>query len=79
MLQFESPWSFRNRYYFLNFYESITKPFTHLNQASSTSTQLISTSTQLHPAHFSLHPALCNTLKNIWAKILHVIGQFPQI
>ena len=33
----------------------------------------------LHPAHFSLHPALCNTLNNIWTKILHVIGQFPQI
>ena len=45
----------------------------------SASTQLISTSTQLHPANFSLHPALCSTLNNIWTKILHVIGQFPQI
>ena len=52
-----------------------------LNRAP-TSTQLHttpSTSTQLHPAHFSLHPALCNTLNNIWTKILYVIGQFPQI
>ena len=47
-----------------------------------TSTQLHSpppSSTHLHPAYFSLHPALCNTLNNIWTKILHVIGQFPQI
>ena len=36
-------------------------------------------SIHLHPAHFNLHPALCNTLNNIWTKILHVIGQFPQI
>ena len=28
----------------------------------------------LHPAHFNLHPALCNTLNNIWIKILHVNG-----
>ena len=35
-------------------------------------------STHVHPAHFSLHAALCNTLNNIWTKILHVIGQFPQ-
>ena len=34
-------------------------------------------SIHLHPVHFSLHPALCNTLKNIWTKIIHVIGQFP--
>ena len=33
----------------------------------------------LHPAYFSFHSALCNTLNNIWTKILHVIGQFPQI
>ena len=32
-------------------------------------------SIQLHPAHFGLHPALCNTLSNIWTKILHVIGE----
>ena len=60
----------------------ITKPCTHLHPAPSTSIQLISTSTQLqhlHPAHFSLHLALCNTLNNIWTKILHVIEQFPQI
>ena len=36
-------------------------------------------SLHLHPAHFSLQPALCNTLNNIWTKILHVTGQFPQI
>ena len=35
--------------------------------------------THLHPAHFSIHPALCNTLNVIRTKILHVIGQFPQI
>ena len=28
----------------------------------------------LHLAHFSLHPAFCNTLNNIWTKILHVIS-----
>ena len=33
----------------------------------------------LHQAHFSLHPALCNTLNVIRTKILHIIGQFPQI
>ena len=33
----------------------------------------------LHPAHFSLHPALCNTLNSIWTKILHLIGQFPNL
>ena len=36
-------------------------------------------SIHLHPAHFNLHLALCNTLNNIWTKILRVIGQFPQI
>ena len=39
-------------------------------------------SNQLHmppPSSIHLHPALCNTLNNIWTKILHVIGQFPQI
>ena len=61
----------------------------HLHPAPSTSTQLHPpppssfqpppSSIHLHPAHFSLHPALCNTLNNIWTKILHVIGQFPQI
>ena len=35
--------------------------------------------TNLHPAHFSLHQALWNTLNVIRTKILHVIGQFPQI
>ena len=60
----------------------ITKPCTQLHPALSPSTQFISTSTQLHylhPAHFSLRPALCNTLNNIWTKILHIIGQFAQI
>ena len=70
----------------------ITKPWTQLHSAPSTSTQLHpapSTSTQLHPAppsfihlhpaHFNLHLILCNTLNNIWTKILQVIGQFPQI
>ena len=60
----------------------ITKPCTQLHPAPSNSTQLILTSTSsthLHPAHSNLHPALCNTLNNIWTKILHVIGQFPQI
>ena len=36
-------------------------------------------SIHLHPAHFSLHQILCNTLNNIRTKILHVMGQFPQI
>ena len=36
-------------------------------------------SIHLHPTHFSLLPALCNTLNVIRTKILHVIGQFPQI
>ena len=56
---------------------SITKPCTQLHAAPSTSTQLHPpppSSIHLHPAHFSLHPALCNTLNNIWTKILHVIG-----
>ena len=54
----------------------------HLHPAPSTSTQLILTSTSsihFQPAHFTLHPTLCNTLNNIWTKILHVTGQFPQI
>ena len=54
----------------------ITKSCTHLHPASSTSTQLIST---FHSAHLSLHSAFCNTLNVIRTKILHVIGQFPQI
>ena len=37
------------------------------------------TSIYFHQAHFSIHPALCNTLNIITTKILHVIGQFPQI
>ena len=67
----------------------ITKPCTHLHPAPSTFAQLHPPppssfqpppgSIHLHPAHFSLHPGLCNTLNNIWTKILHVIGQFPQI
>ena len=31
------------------------------------------------PSSTQLHPAFCNNLNNIWTKILHVIGQFPQI
>ena len=49
-----------------------------LNRAPS-STYLHPAHFNLHPAHFSLHPALCNTLNNIRTKILHAIGQFPQI
>ena len=66
--------------------KGITKPCTQLHQAPSTSTNLHpahfnlqTSSIHLRSAHFSLHPALCNTLNNIWTKILHVIGQFPQI
>ena len=59
--------------------KGITKPCTHLHPAPSTSPQLHPAHFNLHPAHFSLHPALCNTLNNIWTKILHIIGQFPQI
>ena len=51
----------------------------NLHPAPSTSIQLILTSNQLHLAYFSLRSALYNTLNNIWTKILHVIGQFPQI
>ena len=36
-------------------------------------------SIHLYPAYFSFLLALCNTLNNIWTKILLVIGQFPQI
>ena len=36
-------------------------------------------SIHLRPVHFILHPALCNTVNNIWTKILHLIGQFPRI
>ena len=50
----------------------ITKPCTQLQPAPPSSIHL-------HPAHFSLHPAVCNALNNIWTKILHIIGQFPQI
>ena len=62
----------KNDYQFFDTLKGIVKPCTHLNPSPSTSTQL-------HPAHFSLHPALCNPLNNIWTKVLHVIGQFPQI
>ena len=41
----------------------ITKPCIHLHPAPST----------------CLQPAVCNTLNSIWTKILHTIGQFPQI
>ena len=58
----------------------ITKPWTHLHQAPSTPTLLISVSTQLHPStpNSFQSPALC-ILNVIKTKILHVIGQFPQI
>ena len=36
-------------------------------------------SIHLHSAYFRLHPAPCNSLNVIRTKILHVIGQFPQI
>ena len=55
---------------------------TKLHSPPPSSIQLhpaLPSSTHLHLAHFSFHPALCNTLNNIWTKILHVIGQFPQI
>ena len=71
------------------FINGITKSRTHLHPALSNPTQLHPpppkpfqlppSSIHLHPADFSLHPALCSTLNNIWTKILHVIGQFPQI
>ena len=50
---------------------------TQLHPPPPSSSQPLTSSINLHPAHFSLHPALCNTLNNIWTKILHVIGQFP--
>ena len=56
----------------------ITKPCTQLHPPPPTSFQPPPSSTHLHPAHFRLHPALCNTLKNIWTKILRVIGHFPK-
>ena len=53
--------------------------FTQLHPPPARSFQPPPSSIHLHPAHFSLHLALCNTLNNIWTKILHVFGQFPQI
>ena len=61
------------------FETGITKPCTQLHPAPPSSFQPPLNSIHLHQAHFSLYPALCNTLNNIWTKILHVIGQFPQI
>ena len=52
---------------------------TQLHLPPPSSFQPPPSSIYLHPAHFSLHPALCNTLNNIWTKILHVIGQFLQL
>ena len=52
---------------------------TQLHPPPSSSFQPPPNSIHLHPAHFSLHPALCNILDNIWTKILHALGQFPQI
>ena len=51
---------------------------TQLHPPLHSSFQPPPSSIHLRPAHFSLHPALCNTLNNIWTKILHVIGQFPK-
>ena len=50
-----------------------------MHPSSPSSFQPLPSFINLHPAHFSLHPALCNTLNNIWTKILYIIGQFPQI
>ena len=67
----------------------ITKPCTQLHPSPPSSTlfhppppslfQPPHSSNHLHTAHFSLHLAFCNTLNNIWTKILHLIVQFPQI
>ena len=52
---------------------------TQLHPPPPSSFQRPPSSIHLHPAHFSLQPAFCNTLNNIWTKILHVIGQFLQV
>ena len=52
---------------------------TQLRPPPPSSFQHPPSSTHFHPAHFSLRPVLCNTLSNIWTKMFHVIGQFPQI
>ena len=52
---------------------------TQLHRPLPSSIYLHPANFNLHPAHFSLHPALCNTPDNIWTKILHLIGQFPEI
>ena len=52
---------------------------TQLHPPPPSSFQHPPSSTHLQPAHFNLRPALCNTLNNISTKMLHVIGQFPQI
>ena len=52
---------------------------TKLHPPPSSTFQPSTSSTHVHPAHFSLYPALCNTLNVIRTKILHIIGQFPQI
>ena len=58
---------------------------TQLHPAPSTSTQLILTSTQLFPPPFtstqliSVCTSSLQQINNILTKILHVIGQFPQI
>ena len=52
---------------------------TQLHAPPPSSFQLPPSSIHLQPAHFSLPPALCNTINNLWTKMLYVIGQFPQI
>ena len=51
---------------------------TQLHPPPPSSYQRPPSSTHLHSAHFSLNPALWNTLNNIWTKMLHITGQFPQ-
>ena len=50
----------------------ITKPCTQLHPTPPSLFKPPPSSIHLHPPHFSLHPALCETLNNIWTKILHV-------
>ena len=52
---------------------------TQLHPPSLSLFQPSSSSIHLHPGHSSFHSALCNTLNFNRTKILHVLGQFPQI
>ena len=63
---------FLNRYYY-------TVHTTNLHPPPPSSFQPPPNSIHLRPAHFSLHSTLRNTLNIIRSKVLHVIGQFPQI